>query len=178
MSTSEERKYHHGDIPGQLILAGVDAIERLGVDRLSLRELARQIGVSPNAPYRHFESKDLYLIALATKGFNMLTEVSEGVDDLSTLGKAFIGFALRHPNLFALMFSPIVSKCQSPELMEAGMKSYAPLLKLLGADDHKDPRAVRAWALVFGLATLRINGFLVDGADCGPDLLDMPLLFD
>ncbi|MCA0361409.1 MAG: TetR/AcrR family transcriptional regulator [Armatimonadetes bacterium] len=178
MSTSDERKYHHGDLPGQLIEAGVEAIERLGVDRLSLRELARQIGVSPNAPYRHFESKDLYLVALATEGFDRLTAVSEGVEDLQTLGRAFIGFALKHPNLFALMFSPVVSKSQNPELMEAGMRSYAPLLKLLGVENHSDPRAVKAWALVFGLATLRNNGFLVEGDDCGPDLLSMPLTFD
>src|SRR5215470_4643684 len=63
------RKYHHGDLRRALVDAALAIVERAGPGALSLRELARRAGVSHAAPYRHFESREALLAALATEGF-------------------------------------------------------------------------------------------------------------
>ena len=71
MSTSEST-YHHGSLRDALIAAGMTALEGSSGLDLSLRELARTVGVSPTAVYRHFPNKDALLAALAREGLEML----------------------------------------------------------------------------------------------------------
>ena len=66
------RTYHHGDLRRALLDAAVRHIATDGVDALSLRALARDVGVTHAAPYRHFESKGHLLAAIAEEGFQIL----------------------------------------------------------------------------------------------------------
>ena len=70
--TARRKPYHHGDLRSALLAAGEEMVERVGVEALSLRELTREIGVSNNAPRRHFPTKQLLLDALALRGFERL----------------------------------------------------------------------------------------------------------
>jgi AcrR family transcriptional regulator len=68
-----DRPYHHGSLRSALVSAGMAVVETDGPDALSLRDLARSLGVSPTAPYRHFEDRRALLIAIAAEGFKELT---------------------------------------------------------------------------------------------------------
>ncbi len=67
-----KRPYHHGDLRAALLRAGETMLETVGAEALSLRDLARQVGVSNNAPRRHFATKQDFLEALALRGFEQL----------------------------------------------------------------------------------------------------------
>ena len=64
--------YHHGNLRQALMDEALMCIREQGADKLSLRALARQVGVSQAAPYRHFEDKVALLSALASDGFQRL----------------------------------------------------------------------------------------------------------
>ena len=64
------RPYHHGNLRAALLEAAERALARGG--ELSLRELAREVGVSHAAPRRHFAGKQALLDALAEDGFERL----------------------------------------------------------------------------------------------------------
>src|SRR3989344_5606520 len=66
--TKPDRAYHHGDLRNALIDAGLTALEAQDASELSLRALARELGVSANAVYRHFADKEALLSALAAEG--------------------------------------------------------------------------------------------------------------
>lgn len=160
MHTSREKSYHHGDLRASLLRVGKEELELKGQDGLSMREAARKAGVSANAPYRHFADKEAFLKALAREGFEELTRISEQEESLTSLGLAYIRFAEANPKLFGLMFGPLISGSQDPELFESAKNSCRPLLKALGTEDPLHPQVIKAWGLVHGLATLRINGLL------------------
>src|SRR5918998_6710951 len=66
------RPYHHGSLRRALLERAEEALADGGSQRLSLRELARDIGVSHAAPRRHFADKQALLDALALDGFERL----------------------------------------------------------------------------------------------------------
>src|SRR5258708_35477325 len=64
-----ERPYHHGNLRTALLAAAEVTVRERGVQELSLRELARDVGVSHGAPRRHFPDRQALLDALAESGF-------------------------------------------------------------------------------------------------------------
>lgn len=73
MTTSN---YHHGDLKAVLIDKAIEFIAKNGVENLSLRQLARELGVSHGAPARHFANKATLLTAVATKGYSDMMRVT------------------------------------------------------------------------------------------------------
>jgi AcrR family transcriptional regulator len=168
MSTSPKApRYHHGDLRRALLEAAMEMLRSEGVGGLGLRELARMVGVSPAAPYRHFDSRLALLEALAVTGYQRFTKAvteatSEGTpaEKLSAMGKAYVRFALDNPDLFGLMFSPELERPARPTLRMAADAAFAPLRAVAGTLPQEDGRiaALRAWALVHGLAVLLLDG--------------------
>lgn len=74
ISKMKDQNYHHGDLRNTLISAGVELLKQDGMEKLSLRKLAREAGVSHNAPYMHFKDKEGLLAAIAQEGFNLLAD--------------------------------------------------------------------------------------------------------
>src|ERR1700678_4603290 len=109
-----ERPYHHGNLKPALLKAAVGLIAEVGPRAFTLREVARRAGVSHNAPYRHFESKDVLLAEVATEGFVRLTasmqkSMARGRSPLERLelrGCGYVTFALRWPHTFLVMSDP------------------------------------------------------------------------
>jgi len=112
MSGSKRGSYHHGDLRSALIKTALDHVRRNGVEKFSLREVARQIGVAPAATYNHFPDKDELLAAVALEAQIVLAERTliatsglAGVERLEAVGHAYIGFACDEPLLFRFLFS-------------------------------------------------------------------------
>ena len=108
--TTSARTYHHGNLRAAL-LAAAEAALADGAD-LSMRELAREVGVSHAAPRRHFADKQALLDALAEDGFRrlgeQLREATTGRDfpeRMLGFARAYVAFAVDHAALLELMFA-------------------------------------------------------------------------
>ncbi|MER1968491.1 TetR/AcrR family transcriptional regulator [Castellaniella sp. GW247-6E4] len=170
MSTSSQ-KYHHGDLRKALLNEGMALVQESGPEALTLRALARRLGVSAMAPYRHYSDKQALLTAIAADGFRQLQtrlEAAEDADEPSRSpllreGIAYVLFALDQPALFRLMFGANRPKDQDPELDTARAGAFGALLRHMRGDATSDERAVQArgcWSLVHGLASLLLDGLL------------------
>ena len=116
-STRVRRKpaaaYHHGDLERALVDAALTAIADHGVERLTLRDLARRLGVSPGAPYRHFADKDALVRAVAAEVASryqaeLVRAMSEAPPDslsqFRAAGIAAVRFAVQHPAHFRVAY--------------------------------------------------------------------------
>ena len=114
--TRPSATYHHGSLRSALVDAGVQLAREGGPAAIVLREVARRIGVSPNAAYRHFADlpelsdavADAALAALAASMRRELAALPGGDDPLMALlavGRGYVHFALDEPGLFAAAFS-------------------------------------------------------------------------
>ena len=72
--TATTKSYHHGNLRAELLSTAIAQLRETGVDDLSLRALARAVGVSQTAPYRHFADKGELLAAMATQGYRDLLQ--------------------------------------------------------------------------------------------------------
>ncbi len=146
-------------------------LEHLSVDQLSLRDIARKVGVSATALYRHFPDKDALMGAIASRGFEMLAdaqrEAMAGLDPLAAFiasGRAYVRFAIAKPSLFRMIFSCALAQTHpfetAPEDSAAGLLTRN-IASLVGDDVDAEARlvaAMRAWANVHGLAMLILDG--------------------
>ncbi|MEE4361528.1 MAG: TetR/AcrR family transcriptional regulator [Pseudomonadales bacterium] len=173
MSCAEHRAYHHGDLRQTLLEAAVRHIRAEGTEGLSLRALAREAGVSPTAPYRHFENRQALLAALATEGFRELDEVigaavvagADPVTQVFLVGVSYVEYARTHPVKYHMMFGDLIGDF-SPfaELREAAEGSYRKMERVLEAGLAAGllkpcPLAElggNTWAMVHGIAGLVI----------------------
>jgi len=167
MSTSNpETGYHHGDLKRALLDAALEMLDTEGADGIGLRELARKVGVSPAAPYRHFRSRQALLEAVATEGFRRFSAMMEAkeadlpeVEQLPAMAEAYVRFALVQPALFRLMFSRQIDKQGNKALHNAAIDAYASLAKAAAREvpDAPSEGAVIAWSFVHGLAMLLLD---------------------
>lgn len=171
-------KYHHGNLRQALLNAAEKLVEQTGPEDLSLRRLAREAGVSPAAPYHHFESRQALLAALSARGFQQLGAAMRratgrqgdggALERLQAAGIAYVRFAVSKPALFRLMFSGfLTNRSEYGELQRSADETFDVLSELVGetrgtrpSTDTASPVALTAWSTVHGLATLLIDGRL------------------
>ncbi|WP_370516056.1 TetR/AcrR family transcriptional regulator [Novosphingobium sp. Gsoil 351] len=160
-----ERKYHHGDLRAALLAEGLRLIEEADADALSLREVARAAGVSATAVYRHFPDKRALMVALAQEGVRRLGEAQDaaatgnGATAFSAIGRAYVRFALANPGLFRLTFTYPGLEIGDPGNDRAASLLHDHALELAHGDERLARIvALRAWALVHGLALLILDG--------------------
>ncbi len=165
--------YHHGDLPATLMALALEHIAREGTEKLSLRALAREAGVSATAPYKHFPTKRCLLAALATRGFrslgaaNSAVQVSGGTleDAFVQMGMAYIRFATENPTTYQIMFGTVIEDfSEYPDLAEASEQSFSPLRNLIDLALAERPTWQMTpellggliWSSVHGIASLAI----------------------
>ena len=160
--------YHHGDLRAALIGEGLRLLETDTADALSLREVARNVGVSAPAVYRHFPDKAAFLQALALEGLKRLAREQKaasakgGAQAFAASGRAYVRFALANPGLFRLIFTSgqgHTELAHDPE-GSAGWLLSQHVAAQIGAnapEEHHKIKAYRAWALVHGLALLILD---------------------
>lgn len=157
-TTTTRSTYHHGDLRAALVAAGLAMLE--AGEPFSLRALARQAGVSPAAPYRHFPDRDALESALAVRGMQDLMvalapngQTPATSEEVAELGVRYVRFALAHPALFRLMFS---RECddQDDERVRAAAALHDYLATVLGHayPNGADALATAGWSLAHGTA--------------------------
>lgn len=174
MTASTSKTYHHGDLRAAAIEAGLGLLEERKADDLGLREVARAVGVSATALYRHFPDKAALLRALAHAGLERLAAAQReaaaaaggGESGFGATGRAYVHFALANPALFRLIFSASPEPGDpfsrpAEEMPEAFRMLWDNAARLAPPDAGPQAApliALEAWALVHGLATLILDG--------------------
>jgi AcrR family transcriptional regulator len=157
--------YHHGDLKAVILAKAANLVAERGADGISLRELAREAGVSHAAPAHHFTDRRGLFTALAAQGWGLLAEaLGEARPDFIAAALAYVRFALDHPGHYAVMFDRSLVHPDNAELKAAQDAAGAELadgvgtLKDPGAKADPQSAALAAWSLVHGFAMLRLNG--------------------
>lgn len=172
MASEEKRTYHHGDLRTALLQEGLRLLEEQRGDDLGLREVARGVGVSATAIYRHFPDKAALLRALAAEGLERLATAQREAFDtagggkagFAATGRAYVSFALANPALFRLVFAnppePAVpaERNNVPEAFRMLRENARFLVPAGAGEDAVELAAVEAWAKVHGLAVLLLDG--------------------
>src|SRR6202041_318490 len=112
--------YHHGDLRAAILTEAARLVRERGPDRISLRELAREAGVSHAAPAHHFTDRRGLFTALATEGFQLL---ASALDDARPrfvdAARAYVRFALDHPGHYEVMWDRSLYDADDPALVPA-----------------------------------------------------------
>ena len=176
-ATKQPKPYHHGDLRRALIDAGFRLVEEGGVEQLSMREAARRAGVSPGAPFRHFDSREALITAVAIEAQRRfrseivvaLKETPPG-DPLArfrSFGLAYLRWAMRNPTHFEIISSGrLFDYDKSDDLLRdnaelVGMVEHT--LKEAFAEGQLRPAdfdhvLIAARALVYGFARMNLDG--------------------
>lgn len=164
-----ERSYHHGDLRSALIQEGLNLLQTRSAEALSLRETARNVGVSATSIYRHFPDKAALLKALAEEGFRLLAREqtaasgNNGAEAFAGMGRAYVRFAIRNPSLFRLMFASSPAQMHPDDESPAGSAgwllrtSISGMLRPDATRTDQFTAMLRAWSLVHGLAMLILD---------------------
>ncbi len=176
------RPYHHGNLRSALLDAAERTVRERGVQELSLREIARDVGVSHGAPRRHFPDRQALLDALAETGFGRLrAELRDAVDAagedfeerLHATAAAYVRFATADPALLELMFA-VKHREQADALQQAAEQAFSVMLEVIlqgQAERQLEPGDPERVGLVL-FATIQGIAALVTGHMVAPEQLD------
>jgi AcrR family transcriptional regulator len=173
-----DRPYHHGNLRLALLSQAEETLRERGVEALSLRELARETGVSHGAPRRHFADRQALLDALAESGFQRLggelRDAAESAGDdfqarLEATAAANIRFATDDAALLELMFAG-KHRDGSGSLEVAAEDAFSVMLELIsqgqadGALEPGEPKRVGLvlFATIQGIAALVSGGMVAE----------------
>jgi AcrR family transcriptional regulator len=180
---AKKRSYHHPDLRQALLDGAVRLIKEEGMREFSLRKLAKAVGVSHAAPYRHFENKEAILATLMLEGHKRLRMTlldararcpGKAIDKLLAQGRAYLEFARKNPEYLSVMFSKegMAAAMCAGEKLGAHQEDYDSFgvvettVSECQTEESMDPRAntgalsLHAWAEVHGLALLRNEGLI------------------
>ena len=170
---TRDGRYHHGDLRAALIEEGLVQLESKAPDEVSLREIARNVGVSATAVYRHFPDKAALFKALCdVAGQRMAAAFSDAMrktadtrEAFNAMGRAYVKFALRNPSLFRVMMTqsaPSDRRGAPPGAVANPFAMLSETLDSLMSPDAtrtaRDIRRLQAWSMVHGLAMLMLDG--------------------
>lgn len=155
------------DLKDACVEAARESIALHGIEQLSLRDVARRLGVSHQAPYRHYPSRDHLLTEVMRRCFQQFAkhlDARERSEDprkeLAELGRQYISFALTHPLEYKLMFStPWPQTAEHPELVRDATHAFDILRNALARihqvtlpNNQVDQDALFIWSTMHGLA--------------------------
>ncbi len=182
--------YHHGDLKNQLIEAGIQMLQREGIEKLSLRKLAAVCGVSPAAPYSHFESKEKLLEAMQEHVSRQLLQcLQDAVENCSEpnspqavadIGKAYVMFFIEHPDYYTFLFSQPCAKIDLS--MNSDSEDFPPfryyretachIYRELGLPEERIKYGIISmWAKVHGIAAIASMKYVIKDFEWA-DVLD------
>ena len=174
-SSETSSSYHHGNLREALLQAAIADIRHHGADKLSLRALARTVGVSQTAPYRHFADKNALLVELARQAFDEIAAATtacvnpqaDSHSNMQAAGVAYLRYAIDNPEKYRLMFGTAIDRRDEyPQLMAAGQRAFGVLVQLIDEGIRRgefiqQPALLLAnicWSGIHGFAALWIDG--------------------
>ena len=167
--------YHHGNLREALIEAALGLIAERGLGGFAVAELARAVGVSAAAPYRHFRDRDAVLAEVARRGFaHMASAMRTAVDAklrdpvaaLEDCAQAHLAYAAAERPVYAAMFDPNFPVAEHPELARARDDAFVVLRAAAAAASQRSAAtkrppammiALHVWAMTHGIAVLYLG---------------------
>jgi AcrR family transcriptional regulator len=176
LSRKPQNTYHHGDLREALVQAALREAEQGGPEAISIKALAKELGVSQPAPYRHFADREALLQAVTAEAFRQFNTVLRGAIDkpskrskLSRFAQAALHFGLTRNGIYRLMFVSRTMACaeKDSELHLAAHESLGLLVESLEAPAVgllRERHALQVWAALHGVITLAEQGLLTGQA--------------
>ena len=178
----------HKSLRDAVVDEALKIIESSGVEGLSLREVARRLGTSHQAPYKHFPSRDHILAEVVARAYADFAaflddrpKTGDSYTDLGAMGLRYFEYARAHPLHYRLMFStPLPDPAAHPEMMDKARHAFS-LLRDAIADlplQQGDPEAPGAaaldalfvWSTIHGLVSI-LHSDLLGSLEIPPDTL-------
>ena len=176
MLTEEDKTqpYHHGNVREALIGVGMQLIESNQVELLSLRRLAKEVGVTPSAVYNHFPNRNALMLAIKIRLYDEFNKFFENrssnsgdpEQDLVEICLAYCHFSQEYPSRFHFLFSSILPiEWSTPDMVEIATQTLAKTRKLVLKiyDKYKVPcsevkvvnTTLLIWAQLHGIVALK-----------------------
>src|ERR1700737_888699 len=164
--------YHHGDLRDALVQAALVEAERGGPEAISIKALAKNLGVSQPAPYRHFADREALLQAVPAEAFRQFNAIMrEAIDKpskrskLSRFAQAALDFGLRRTGIYRLMFAsrPMACPATDSELHVAAHETFELLVQSFEAPKVgllREQHALQIWAALHGVVMLAEQGLM------------------
>ena len=183
------RKSKIEDLREACLREALAIIEASGLEGLSLREVSRRLGVSHQAPYKHFRSRDHILAEIVSRAFASFAQYLEDRPrtgdpdaDLGEMGQAYFRYALAHPLQYRLMFgTPLPDPEQHPDMMQQAQHAFSLLrdaiaqLPLQSGEPRPPARvdfdALFVWSTIHGLSSI-LESHAVETLDLSQATLD------
>jgi len=180
-----KQSYHHHNLKEEAIQESIRFIEKFGADLLSLRKLAKTLGVNHAALYHHFQSKEDILVEVSTRCFHEFVEsakkenlkyIGDPKKQFINYGHMYIHYAIENRNIFKLIFSnkrfDTNKYTQWKEVAGSGMVYLLEVIEnCQKAGIMKNGPAfeisLALWSSVHGLATLMVDDRLDMLSDFG-----------
>ena len=172
LARKPENTYHHGDLRDALIKAALREAEQGGVEAISIKALAKQLGVSQPAPYRHFADREALLAAVTAEAFRQLSALLREAmakpskqSKLSRLAQATLAFGLRRNGIYRLMFASRAMACaaKGSELHSTTLETFGLVIEAMEAPAFgllRERQALKIWASLHGVVMLAEQGLL------------------
>jgi AcrR family transcriptional regulator len=164
--------YHHGDLRDALVQAALQEAEQGGPEAISIKALAKRLGVSQPAPYRHFADRGALLEAVTTEAFRQFNTVLREAlskrskqSKLSRLAQATLAFGLRRNGIYRLMFASRAMACaaKGSELHSTTLETFGLVIEAMEAPAFgllRERQALKIWASLHGVVMLAEQGLL------------------
>jgi len=170
LARKPQNTYHHGDLREALVQAALREAEFGGSEAISLKALAKELGVSQPAPYRHFADRDALLQAVTAEAFRQFNAIMRAAVDkpskrskLSRFAQAALEFGLKRNGIYRLMFASRTVSCaaKGSELHAATRETFALVIEALevpAVGYLRERQALKIWAAVHGVVMLAEQG--------------------
>lgn len=164
-------KTRTGNLREDCVTEALSIIAHDGLDKLSLREVARRLGVSHQAPYKHYRSRDHLLAEVVKRAYADFARYlesrprgSDAKSDLRAMGKAYVRYAMSHPLEYRLMFNTsLPNPTDHPDMMACAHRAFDLLREALRLKGQKsqsikkrdlDHDALFVWSTLHGLVSI------------------------
>jgi AcrR family transcriptional regulator len=176
LARKPDNTYHHGDLRDALVQAALRDAELGGPEAISLKALAKELGVSQPAPYRHFADRDALLQAVTAEAFRQFTAIlREAIgkpskrSKLARLAQTALDFGLKRNGIYRLMFASrtMANAEKESELHVAAHETFGLLVESFEAPAVgllRERHAMQVWAALHGVISLAEQGLLTGEA--------------